>query len=282
MTATTRPHFPRSFSSGYDADGKYELVHDLRHTQSVPASYPSTRVWGQRKRALTGVPKPAPKPTLSRVGRPPRAATMPSSAKPERLSAPHHCGGVPMRRDGFGVGGPNANMRPCLRRAPHLVVTVTRLERRSSAVGRAHPPAVPSLSNVLEEDSDASDSEREVYARYRFLPPGLSSPVPWETSHAGSLATPSQALDLDITPTPSRPGIRPSRSHMGSHIHDHRLDHGAGGNADEDAFLRTSQALLTPTRPTRPRGFSGLSVEAMRAPTLTRFNSFTAGRFEAC
>ncbi|RDX48377.1 hypothetical protein OH76DRAFT_671184 [Lentinus brumalis] len=271
MIATTRPTFPRSFSSGYDADGKYELVHSLRHTQSVPASYPSTRPWGQRQCALTSLPNPAPKPTTRPQAQ--RAATMPAATTPETPPRPQ--GGVPMRRAGFGVGGPNADVRPRLRHSPTLV---NRVERRSSTRGSMHTPALPSLSHVIEEDSDPSDDEREMYARYRFLPPGLSSPVPWETSRNGSVLT----LSLDTTPTPSRPGLRPTRSRMGSHIHSRRLDHGAGGNADEDVFFRTPRALLTPTRPTRPRGHSGLTLEAMRAPTLTRFNSFTSGRFETC
>ncbi|TFK90950.1 hypothetical protein K466DRAFT_356269 [Polyporus arcularius HHB13444] len=247
MLATTRPTFPRSFSSGYDADGKYELVHSLRHTQSVPASYPSTRPWGQRQRALTGLPEPASKPTTRPQAQ--RAATTPAAATPETPPRPQ--GGVPMRRAGFGVGGPDANVdvRPRLRHSPTLL---NRVERRSSTRGTVHTHAIPLLSNVIEEDSDASDDDREMYARYRFLPPGLSSPVPWETSRNGTRLPPS----LDVTPTPSRPGLRPTRSRMGSHVHNRRLDHGAGGNADEDVFFRTPRPLLTPTRPTRPRGHS--------------------------
>ena len=302
MTTTcTRPHFPRSFSSGYDADGKHELVHGLRHTQSVPASYPSTRPWGQRRRALTSRPiTPAAKPPLTRAHthhHPERASTQPSwiTASPDdrRLRHPNR-GGVPMRRVGFGVEGPNAHQRPRLRRSPPAT-------RRIAVRGAMHPPqAAHTLSDVLEsENSDASssdddDDDDEVegtnpYARYTFLPPGLSSPVPWDPE-TGFLPvrTPSVAL---IVPSRSRfplgrrtssmlssTTIRPSVSRMGSHIHDHRLDHGPGGNADEDAFLRTPGPLLTPIRPVRSRGYSGLTVDALRAPTLSRFNSSSSCR----
>ncbi|RPD65903.1 hypothetical protein L226DRAFT_608838 [Lentinus tigrinus ALCF2SS1-7] len=339
MTATrTRPHFPRSFSSGYNADDKYELVHGLQRTQSMPASYPSTRPWGQRKRAITGPIKPAPKPPLTRAHSE-RASTTPSSAALEGRSAHHRCGGgVAMRRDGFGVGGPHGHQRPGLRRSPPAV---HRFEWRSGGLVIC-PPAGPSLSDVMEdensdasdddeveeeeeeytflppglsspvprdretgllrtssiditlpsrfpmnvmedENSDASDEEEEPnpYARYTFLPPGLSSPVS-RNRETGPLRTPS----VDITLPSSSPmtrrtssllsatAIRPSLSRMGLHIHDHRLDHGPGGNADEDAFLRTPGPLLTPT----PRGYSGLTMDTMGAPTLSRFNSFSSRR----
>ena len=249
-----KPHFPRSLSAGCNTDGNYPLLHDMRHTQSLPASYPSTIPWRQKKHALTGPLPPAQAQAIRRAIRPSTTSPRPAHVRPPpRQMHGVPLGGIPMRR-GRGTGAQarstSDDASPVIR--PRRLVGLG-IDLAGAFEHALYPIQVVTIGESLSDEGEATDfsngANDDEMATYSFTPPGLSSP---QSSAPANEPNHAQARRDSMTP-PGAP-LLPSVSRLGSHFHATGLDHRPGGDADEDAFTITP--LLTPARPTRPRSYT--------------------------
>ncbi|KAI0637204.1 hypothetical protein C8Q77DRAFT_1155059 [Trametes polyzona] len=146
----------------------------------------------------------------------------------------------------------------------------TQPEPERAGADAPNPAIVLTLADAFDSDGDHADADADDEGsepdtvrvpRYSFLPPGLSSPVPWPSSPTEPLsptttmpAIPSATRTVRPRPmlvrTLASPGIRtasdttppgaplsPSIARFGTHHHFPGLDHSAGGVADEDALF---------------------------------------------
>lgn len=266
-----RPHFPRSFSVGFNTDGDYALLHDMQHTQSLPSSFPSTRPWQQRARVITGfAPTAAPVRTTHAAHHHPHPQLERVPPSPRNVLAGTQLGGVPMRRSGWGIGAQATPAAEAARVRPAAGLGIDLTVAMDNALHRTIPL---SLSGMSEESVDIDDNrihrnDEEELITYPFHPPGLITPPSPQRPAAEQASSTQVRRAITMTP-PGAPLLR-SISHFGSHHHDPGLDYRAGGIADEDALI--ARPMLTPARPTRPRYTRVLS--SRRVPTVSRLATF--------
>ncbi|CDO70692.1 hypothetical protein BN946_scf184798.g7 [Trametes cinnabarina] len=243
-------------SSGHNAD-VLEYVRTAlraRPTRSVPPSFPLNRTSPEdgRRRAVLGLGLGLPSTFLSlldtsqerpilrpqadyRLGTP--FTSVPVRSIRRRVAAAHPPAPITRARSTDYL------IRPALR----LDVDHLRISEQHDAIGSAIALTLEDAFESEGEDDSFGSSEAEVTVpRYNFLPPGLSSPVPWPSSPVSPastnvpsprpmtfrrLAGPGMRAPGDVTPTGAP--LSPSISHVGTHRHFPGLDHRAGGDADE-------------------------------------------------
>ncbi|KAI0807246.1 hypothetical protein C8Q74DRAFT_49411 [Fomes fomentarius] len=179
-------------------------------------------------------------------------------------------GGVPMRRNGWGIGAEPRPAAEAARVRPAAGLGIDLTGAMNSALHRTIPL---SLSDMSEESVDTGDNrfernDDEEFITYPFHPPGLITP-PSLLHPVAEQASSTQVRRVIAMTPPGAPLLR-SIPHFGSHHHDPGLDNRAGDIADEDALI--ARLTLTPARPTRPRHTRMLSSRGV--PTLSRLANF--------
>ncbi|KAI0362685.1 hypothetical protein OH77DRAFT_1585032 [Trametes cingulata] len=264
--SATHRHFP-NLPAGCNLVIQHRCVLIVRPTRSTPASFPTDRTAPAERRprlarglGFGGLPTTlvthiSPRPERPRLRRQAGVALgTPFTAIPTRPMRRRVAGSHPLtvaarsRSSGARAAG-DSNARAGPSRTPADAEAVRRREAARIAA-RALPtaPAITlTLADALESDGEDDEDER---LRYTFLPPGLSSPVPWSPSPVSSgmsrspgprpmgfrvLGRSALRAPGDVSP-PGAP-VSPSVSRIGTHHHFPGLDHRAGGIADEDELL---------------------------------------------
>lgn len=289
-------------------DADFGIHHHLtlpRRTYSVPSSF-HTRPQKQRRGAglaLLGIGLPStlgavagfhPRPERPRLRRQADIGLgTPFTAVPMRSMRRRVAGSFPMSptarsrsgtTHGLGLAMQHEGARPLHAEAtPHPAITLTLADAFDS--------------EGEEEFAHAAAAEEEqahaLGPRYSFLPPGLSSPVPWPSSPVEE-APPTVLATAAATPTarpmvfrrlasptmrvpvpaddPAMPGapLSPTLSRFGTHHHFPGLDHSPGGMGDEDALLAGMAGAI----PSRSRTRVPMTPpNAPRAPWVERFSN---------
>ncbi|OSD02848.1 hypothetical protein PYCCODRAFT_1425077 [Trametes coccinea BRFM310] len=276
---------PASRSFGLSADVLEYVRTTLRArpTRSVPSSFPVNRSSPRDKprgAALVGLGLGLPSTLMTRV------QAHPSPERPVlRRQADYRLGtpftAVPVRsmRRRVAAAHPFAPVDRTRSvdypRGPALRIDMNNLRSHEEEASPQSAIAV-TLADAFEE-SDGDDDRLSLgeatgaLPRYSFLPPGLSSPVPWPSSPVSPnepplrpmtirrLAGPGMRAPGNVTP-PGAP-LSPSLSRFGTHHHYPGLDHSPGGDADEDGV---PTHMATHTRTVRP-------PRAPRLPSIQRF-----------
>ncbi|KAI8998846.1 hypothetical protein BD414DRAFT_526940 [Trametes punicea] len=258
----------RSLSSGYDG-GKHfaHIAPRPKPTLSVPSSFPTNRTYSKDQPALVGLGLglALPSTLVTRLRPEP-----PHARRQAQLGLGMPFIPVPMRSARRRVA---ASYTPASHaRGPALRIDTANIHRRARD-GGSHPAIMLTLADAFNSDREGDDfgngDSDEGVPRYTFLPPGLSSPVPWPSSPVSPtspserpmtfrrLASPGIRAPGDATP-PGAP-LSPSISRVGTHHHFPGLDHSAGGIADEEGM-----PMVAHTRTVRPPG-------APRLPSVDRF-----------
>lgn len=216
----------------------------LRHTRSLPASFPTTFSLRQKKQAITGIATgPPTKPTAHwHTPRRPEGAVLGPHGNAD-TGVPAY--GIPMQRTGWGASGPRTQTSPWERSVPSTRTTHgSRIGVRAAREPRTYPAIVLTLAVASEggHRSVSVEGDDETVA-YPFRPPGLSVPARAPTSESQSFPTPADSDALPNTAgtrrsaSPHGAPLLHSMSHLGEHHHFPGLDHGRGGIGDEDALI---------------------------------------------
>ncbi|KAI0646841.1 hypothetical protein C8Q79DRAFT_925529 [Trametes meyenii] len=238
----------------------------LRRTYSVPSSFPTNRSpVSERPSYIThglgiGLPAtltthihpslaPNSRPRLRRfadlgLGTP--LTALPVRSMRRRIAGSHPLSPVARSRSAGQPAGHNFRRLDVAEQGPRNI-------DQTSSEEQPHPTIALTLADAFGSDGEDSAGDEDENPRYSFLPPGLSSPVPWPSSPVSDeqpSPTSPYARPINFR-TLAGPGIRapgsnrslggaaisPSVSRFGTHHHFPGLDHSAGGVADEDALI---------------------------------------------
>ncbi|OJT14116.1 hypothetical protein TRAPUB_9227 [Trametes pubescens] len=297
----------RNLTSDADFSIPHHYTLPRRRTYSVPTSFP-TRPQKKRRNAglaLLGIGLPStlgigavagfhPRPERPRLRRQADLGLgTPFTAVPVRSMRRRVAGSFPM--------SPTARSRSGTTHGLGLAMQREGARPPHQGEDAPHPAITLTLADAFDPESEeegsghASAEEEQEHApgtRYSFLPPGLSSPVPWPSSPvedtpsavlAMAAATPtarpmifrrlaSPATRVPVPDDTSMPGapLSPSLSRFGTHHHFPGLDHSPGGLGDEDALL----AGMTGAMPSRSWTRMPMTPpNAPRAPWVERFSN---------
>ncbi|KAI0670602.1 hypothetical protein C8Q78DRAFT_1079548 [Trametes maxima] len=258
----------------------------LRRTYSVPSSFPTSRSpIGERPSSIghgLGLGLPTTFTTYIHSARAPNShprlrsfadlglgtplTTLPTRSMRRRVAGSYPLSLTARSRSAGQPAGLNFHRLDIANQGPRNI-------RQASSEEQPHPVITLTLADAFGSDGEESAGDEDEHQRYSFLPPGLSSPVPWPSSPVSEMPpSPTTPYARPITfRTLTGPGIRapgnnpglggapisPSVSRFGAHHHFPGLDHSAGGVADEDALLPNMRAgpsasstqTLVPTTP---------------------------------
>lgn len=278
-----------------------------RRTYSVPTAFPTRPTQKPRRAglALLGIglpstragvtgfhPRPE-RPRLQRQAGP--GLDTPFTAVPMRSMRRRVAGSFPMSPTARSRSGTTHGLGLAMQREGSLPL---------HAEDAPHPAITLTLADAFDSEGEEEEfghaataaEEEQTHAlgpRYSFLPPGLSSPVPWPSSPVDEappaelalaaatqtarpmifrrLASPAMRVPVPAD-DPAMPGapLSPSLSRFGTHHHFPGLDHSPGGAGDEDALL----AGMTGAVPSRSRTRMPMTPpNAPRTPWVERFSS---------
>ncbi|KAI0781163.1 hypothetical protein BD413DRAFT_489381 [Trametes elegans] len=278
----SEPVMGRSLSTDFIISGQHiPTVVQLRPTRSVPPSFQTTHSAPGKAGLGLGLSLPCSLITYIHP-RPER----PRLRRQADLGLGTPLGGIPMRSMGRRVAAshlmsPVAPAVPASPVAAALRIATSQDGAAAVPARRAHTPPHPAITLTLADafESESDDdffgtrhyhrnhqhggNDDDELPRYSFLPPGLSSPVPWPSPPvtpntpntrpmtSRTLAGPGMRAPVNITP-PGAP-IMPTTSRFGTHHHFLGLDHRAGGVADEEGLETPAVSCTRTIMPMAPR-----------------------------